>query len=625
MRWIVLSLFTLRVAAAPVTFDKDIALLIFQHCSSCHRAGETAPFSLLTYDDARNHASQIAAVTQRHYMPPWLPEPGYGDFVGERQLRLTDAELRLIAEWVKEGCPEGNPADLPPAPHFTEGWQMGPPDLIVQIPKPYRLAAGDSDIFRSFVLPVDLKEPKQVRAIELRPGNNRIVHHANILLDHRQTMRRRDGEDGQPGFRGMLDVAEARSDFFDPDAHFLFWKPGTVLQPESDDMSWRLDPGTDLVLNMHLRPSGKQEMLQPEVGFYFASHPPLFHPMLLQLEHDGALDIPPGARDFAVTDQLTLPVGVEVLAIYPHAHYIGKTVDAWAALPDGTRTWLIRISDWDTNWQAVYTYRTPLRLPRGTTVAMRITYDNSASNPHNPNDPPKRVRSGPRSEDEMGHVWLQVLPKKESEQDPRITLQEALMQRRLEKYPDDFAAHCNLGELLVTRGQYREAVSDFKQALRIDPESATARGGLGAGLLAEGHLDDAIRELRETLRIDPAHLNARLNLARALGAKGDLTGAAAELETALKGKPDSADAQVGLGLVYFTQRRYAEALPHFQEAARLRPNDADIQTNLGALLAIHGDLLGAIKAFEEALKLNPNHAAARAYLVRARTALASQR
>lgn len=310
----------------------------------------------------------------------------------------------------------------------------------------------------------------------------------------------------------------------------------------------------------------------------------------MQLEHDGALDIKPGAQDFAVEDHLTLPVDVELLAIYPHAHYLGKQVEAWADLPDGTRSWLIKINDWDINWQAVYTYRTPVLLPKGTTVKMRISYNNSASNPRNPNQPPKRVRSGPRSEDEMGHVWLRVLPKKASAEDPRVTLQEPLMRRQLEKYPGDFMANCNLGELLVAHHEYGKAASDFQQALQRDPESATARSGLGAALLGENHFDEAIRELREALWIDPRHITARINLARALGDKGDMGGAAAELERVLQQRPDNADVQVDLGLIFFNTRRYKEALPHFREAARVKPGDADIQTNLGALLAMGGDI-----------------------------------
>jgi Flp pilus assembly protein TadD len=612
-------LVALPLAAEPVSFNKDIAPLIFQNCSPCHRAGEAAPFSLLSYEDVVKHETQIVTVTQRRYMPPWVPLPGYGEFQGER--RLTQAQLDLIAAWVKSGSPRGAAADLPSQPRFTEGWQLGQPDLVVRMPVPYRLAAGGSDVFRSFVLPVDSSSTRYVRAIELRPGNKRVVHHANIWVDRRQSLRRREGEDGQPGFPGMEIVPEARSDSFDPDSHFLSWKPGTALELGPEDMGWRLDPKTDLILNLHLRPSGKEETVQPEVGFYFSSRKPTRFPMLLQLERDGALNIPPGVSNFEVTDHIQLPIDVEVLAIYPHAHYLGKEVEAWATLPDGTRRWLVKIADWDINWQAVYNYRQPVTLPRGTTIAMRISYDNSASNLRNPNQPPKQVRTGPRSEDEMGHVWIQVLPKQESGGDPRVALQEALMQRRLEKYPGDFVAHCNLGALRAMNGRYDEALVDFEQAVRAGPTSATARNGLGAAFLALGRTDEAIRELKEALRIDSGHRNARLNLARAFMAKGDLDGAAAELKAVLNQKSDDADVQAGLGTVYLMQRRYEAALPHLQEAVRLKPEDPDIQTNLGGVLAIQGDLAGAIRAFKEALKLNPTHELARTSLARAEAEL----
>ncbi len=520
--------------------------------------------------------------------------------------------------------PKAIPADLPATPHFTNGWQLGPPDLILKLPQPYTMAASGSDVFRNFVVPVPLKETKYVRALELRPGNNRVVHHANVIVDRTGQLRERDGEDGQPGFPGMDVTTEGSPDVFDPDSHFLFWKPGSVLEPEPEGMSWRLDPGNDLVLNLHLQPTGKQEIIQPSIGLYFSSHPPTLFPMLLQLEDDGALDIPPGDRDFQVTDHLTLPVSVDVLAIYPHAHYVGKQIEAWATLPDGTRRWLIKIPDWDINWQAVYTYRHPVALPAGTTVAMRITYDNSSANPRNPSRPPIRVHGGNRSIDEMGHVWLQVLPKEHGPEDPRLRLQEAAMRRRLEKYPADFLAHYNLGALAQLRGNLPEAVTYYQQALEVEPKNTTARNSLAAALMAEDRLDDAIAQLRETLRIDASYLNARYNLARALAAKGDLDDSANEYSAFLKQKPDDPDAQAGLGTIYFLEHRYNDSLPHFREAARLKPNDADIQTNLGALLAIEGDLTGATQAFEEALKINPNHQTARADLERARASLAAR-
>jgi Flp pilus assembly protein TadD len=611
-----------QLCSAPVTFNRDIAPIIFRSCAPCHRPGESAPFPLLTFADVRRHAFEIVAATQTRYMPPWLPAPGYGDFTGER--RLTQTELKLIADWVSQGRLEGNPADLPPAPHFTQGWQLGPPDMIIRMPVPYKIPAGGSDVFRNFVLPVNLNETKYIRAFELRPGNKRLVHHANLLVDRRGTLRRRDGEDGQPGFSGMEITAEARSDSFDPDSHFLFWKPGTVMQSEPDDMSWRLDPGSDLILNLHVQPSGKEETVQAMLGLYFASKPPTRVPTLIQLENDGKIDIPAGSRQFEIDDHLTLPVDVQVLAIYPHAHYLGKQIDAWAALPDGSRRPLIRIPDWDLNWQAVYTYCEPFWLPKGTTVFMRIQYDNSSSNPRNPAVPPIEVLAGPRSRDEMGHVWLQVLPRKKTDEDPRTTLEEALMRRRLEKYPGDFVANCNLGALAATKRDDSSAVLYFSEAVRVQPANATARNGLGAALLAQSRFDAAIVELKEALKIDPAHLNARWNLAHALVSRGDLDGAAAEMQLFVKQQPANADAQAGLGAIYFLEKRYNDALPYLEEAARLRPNDSDIRTNLGALFAARGQFREAIRAFEEALQSNPNDSVAQKYLAQARAALAAE-
>jgi len=347
--------------------------------------------------------------------------------------------------------------------------------------------------------------------------------------------------------------------------------------------------------------------------------------MLVQLEHDGALRIPPGSKDFVVGDELTLPVDVEALAIYPHAHYLGKLMEAWATLPDGTRRWLIRIPDWDINWQAVYDYAKPLELPKGTKIAMRIHYDNSAENPRNPNRPPKLVLTGNRSEDEMGHVWLQLLPKaKAGDPDPRLAIQEAVMRRRLEKYPGDFLAEYNLGALLQLRGQYKEAAAVYRMALKAEPKNVTAHNSLATALLLEDDVNGAIAEFRATLRLDPRYLNARYNLARTLAVSGDLSGARDEYAAFLRDKPDDADAQAAMGTVYFKQRNYTEALLHFREAVRLDPQNADTQANLGTALAITGDLQAAKDAFETALRLNPELAAARANLARVKAQMAGR-
>lgn len=586
MRFILLMLSAPLLFSAPVTFNKDIAPIVFQNCAPCHRPGEIGPFPLLTYQDVRKHALQIGIVTRSRYMPPWPPAEGVGDFENER--RLTPRQIELIAAWVRSGTAEGSPADLPPRPGFTKGWQLGPPDLVLKLPKPFPLPASGSDIFRNFVIPTDLQRTRYIRAIELRPGGKNLVHHANIVVDRARSLRRRDGEDGQPGFPGM-DITTASSGDFDPDSHFLFWKPGSLPQSEPADMAWRLDPGTDLIVNLHLQPSGKPELIQPEIGLYFSPQAPARFPMLLQLEHDGAIDIPPGSRTFTVTDHLTLPLDVDVLSIYPHAHYLGKRIEAWATLPGGGERPLILINNWDINWQAVYTYRQPVFLPKGSTVKMRVSYDNSADNPRNPNSPPRRVRTGNRSDDEMGHVWLQVLPKQEGNQDARMVLQEALMRRRLEKYPGDFVGEYNLGAVLQLRGESHEAVFHLQQAVKQEPSNAGARNTLGAALLADKHMNEAIEEFGKAIEIDPNYAEPHLNLA----------------------------------LVYLSQGLFDRALPQFREAARLRPNDADIQSNLGTLLAMRHNLPDAISAFERALKINPDQKTARANLAKAQAEMAA--
>ncbi len=611
-------------AATPPTFSRDIAPLVYEHCAPCHHEGGIGPFPLISYSDVHKHANQIVAVTSRRYMPPWPPEPGYGDFAGSR--RLSDSQIRLIADWVKAGQPEGNSREIPPAPRFTSEWQLGPPDLVLRMPQPFVMLAAGKDVFRNFIVPTGLHETKYISALELRLSNPRVVHHANVVLDRTRSLRRRDGEDGHPGFPGMDVITEAAPNDFDPDSHFLFWKPGTVLRREPADMSWRLDPETDLVLNLHLQSTGKTESVQAEIGLYFSPHPPTRFPMLIQLEHDGAIDIPPGARGFSVTDALRLPVDVNVLAIYPHAHYLGKLVEAWATLPDGSRKWLIRIPDWDINWQAVYDYRKPVFLPKGTNVEMRITYDNSSLNPRNPSNPPKRVKAGNLSTDEMGHVWLQLLPVPDaSDEDPRLDLQEAVMRRRLEKYPGDFLAFYNLAALLQLRGKIDQAIALYQDALRIEPRNATAHNSLGSALLIKNDLSAAAAQFHAALDAEPTYVNARYNLAHTLAIEGDLAGAAAEYKQFLAAKPDDAEAEAALGAVYFKLGRHADALACFREAARLNPKDADVEANLGTLLAISGNLPDAIQAYERALAINPNHQAARLNLQKARAALAAKR
>lgn len=621
MKWSVLLLFSVRLIAGDVTFSKHIAPILFQYCAPCHRPGEAAPFSLLNYNDARKHARQIAIVTERRFMPPWPPEPGHGDFLGAR--RLTNEQIQLFARWARGGMAEGDPSAMPPAPRFVEGWQLGTPDLVLHMRTPFQLPAAGGDLFRNFVLPVDLKATKYIRAMELRPGSKRVVHHANLVVDRARMLRRRDGEDGQPGFPGM-DVVTEVSGEFDPDSHFLFWKPGSTPEEEPSDMAWKLDPGSDLIVNLHLQPSGKPETVDATVGLYFANQPPKRFPMLLQLEHDGAIDIPPGEARFEITDHLKLPVAVDLLATYPHAHYVGKVLEAWAELAGGGRRPLLLIKDWNINWQAKYTYSEPVSLPAGTTLAMRVVYDNSDRNQRNPIRPLQRVRGGNRSQDEMGHVWFQVLPTGKSDDDPRLLLEQAVMLRRIEKYPGDFVAHFNLGAALQALGKHDEALPYLSKAVALQPKNATARNNLAVSLLVTEEYDESVRQFRESLAIDPEYQNARFNLARALMAKGDSSGALDEFLRYLQAVPEDVQANEFAGRLYASLGQPSESLPHFRKAVELQPADTTLQTNLGVALARAGDLRGAIAAFENALKADPRNQAAKENLSRARASLNKQ-
>jgi len=572
--------------SATVTFNRDIAPIMYQYCSACHRPGEAGPFPLLTYQDVKKHGHQIVAVTQTRFMPPWLPEPGELKFADER--RLSDEQIARIRAWVDQGMVEGKPSDLPPKPKFVEGWQLGQPDLILKAEKPYMLQASGSDQYWNFILPVPIHETRWVRAVEIRPGDKRLVHHANILVDRYESVRRMEKDSGS-GFGGM--EIRIESEVFDPDSHFLFWKPGTVVTNEPDGMALRLDKGTDLVLNTHLQPSGKPEPIQPSIGLYFTDKPATVHPMLLQMQNDAALDIPPGDANFVVKDEFTLPIDVDLLGVYPHAHYLGKDLLATAVLPDGTTKTLIHITHWDLNWQAVYRYAEPVFLPKNTVLKMRYVYDNSEDNTANPNHPPARVLGGNRSTDEMAHLWLQVLPRNDPSRpgDPRMVLQEAWARHEVEKAPGSFESRYNLGEMLQARGALDEAVEQFQAAVAVRPTDAVANNALGGALLAKGDLSGAVGRFNTALASQPDYFDAHYNLGNALAAEGDFSGATQQFGDAVRLNPGDANAQANLGTALVQLGRLSEAKSHYEMALRIDPANQLAHDNLQQLEQMTND------------------------------------
>lgn len=320
-------------------------------------------------------------------MPPWQPEPGYGEFLGNR--RLSDAQLHMFQQWADDGFQRGDDRDLPSPPQWSHGWQLGDPDLVLTMPAAYPLAKDGADVFRTFVMPVPLSRRRYVRALELDPGAFAAVHHANIKVDPTPLSRRLDEEEPGPGYDGG-GSREARF----PDGNFLGWTPGQSPRVEPVDTAWRLDPGDDLVVEVHLMPTGRAERIQLRVALYFTDQPPVRVPYILRIGRED-IDIPAGEQRYVNTDSFTLPVDVDVLAIQAHAHYLAREIQGFATLPDGTRKWLVFIRNWDFHWQDVYRLAAPLPLPSGATLTMTYTYDNSTQNRHNPNRPPRRVTYRP--------------------------------------------------------------------------------------------------------------------------------------------------------------------------------------------------------------------------------------
>ncbi len=652
---------TVAAHAAPPekpTWRTQIAPIVYARCTTCHHTGGSGPFPLTTYADVKRYASVIAPAVESRYMPPWLPSPGHGDLADSR--RLSDSELALIRQWIAAGTLEGD-GPIPTPPVYNADWQLGPPDLVLETDRAVDVPATGTDLFLNVILPNPASGTHWVRAMEIKPGSPRIVHHANVLIDRTASLRRAHLSDWQLGIPGM-DINVDSGDNFDPDSHFLFWKPDSTALIEPEGMPWRLDERNDLVLNLHLKPSGKEESTRVRIGLYFTDKPATRHPMLLQLQHDAALDIPPGNASFPIEDSLKLLVAVDVLGIYPHAHYLCKRMEAWATLPSGQRHDLVLISDWDINRQSVYRLAHPLALPAGSVLHMRYVYDNSAANPRNPHTPPIRVRAGNRSEDEMGHFWLQVLPKPSTtmtETQARESLERAWMESVLRKSPQDPIALYNLASLDLAEGKpaaaadrYRKLLAEKPAGANPDPRTLTA---LGSALEAAGDLQAAQAQFRTARSADPTYADATFDLAAldlrlatatdsAPSAEANLAESESLFLSFLAAHPSDSEAEHQLSLLYATEGRLPDTLTHLQRwqslaptdpephralaqvymqledlpdaireqtaVVRLLPSSSNDWSDLGVMQARAGDKPAARHSLEEALRLDPtNHAA----------------
>jgi hypothetical protein len=404
---------------AAVTFNHDIAPVIYGNCTRCHRPGEAAPFSLLSYQDAQKKGKTIAKVTASHTMPPWKAEEASFAYRDER--RLSAAQIALLQAWVKDGMPEGDPKEKPEPPKFASGWQLGEPDLVVEMPAAFHVPADGPDIYRNIGVPSGLTENKWVTAIDMRPSARAVVHHVLYFAD--PTGHSHERQQGtEPGFGGMR-AGNAT-------IHLGGWAVGGQPSFFPEGLALRLPKGSDLVVQYHFHPTGKPEAEKSLIGLYFAKQAPNRTLARIQMPPHyslfSGLDIPAGEKDFVIRDNYTLPVAVDGVGLSAHAHYLAKQMKMTATLPGGEVKTLLLIKDWDFAWQDKYYFKQFVPLPAGTRLDAEIHWDNSADNPHNPSTPPIHVTWGEESKDEMGSISLILVSHDEAD---HPALQKDISQR----------------------------------------------------------------------------------------------------------------------------------------------------------------------------------------------------
>jgi mono/diheme cytochrome c family protein len=477
--WSVLATQPSVRAADTVTFSEHVAPIIYAHCASCHRPGEAAPFPLLTYADAKQRATLIAKLTASRRMPPWKAGPSDYEFRNART--LSAADIATLKAWADAGAPEGETSRAPAPPAFTAGWQLGRPDLVVSMPEPYTVRADGPDIYRNFVLPLNLPEDTWVSAVDFRPSARSVVHHSLFFLDDTGAARMADERDPLPGYSGTMGGSVGLAGLFGlfngrsgrgggagpalgatPDLSAISrasnnlggWAVGAQARALPDGLAYLVPKGSDLILSTHFHPSGKQEQEASTVGLYFAKQPPAkkFSGIMLPALFGvfSGIHIPAGDAHYTIDDWFTLPVDVKAFDVTAHAHYLAKEMTLTATFPDGPVKTLLWIQDWDFSWQDQYAFKDFVALPKGTVLHASISYDNSSANPRNPNTPPRRVSWGEQSTDEMGSINLQIVAADEAEL-PR------LRQSYVEHLRDAALASPDLGRFLqwLNRGRGR--------------------------------------------------------------------------------------------------------------------------------------------------------------------------
>ena len=425
-------------SAARPTYAKDVAPILQKNCQECHRPGQVGPFSLETFDQAHKRAADIVAVVENRSMPPWKAAPHFGvKFKDARS--LSEDEIATLVAWSEADAPEGNPADLPSAPKFPDDWQLGTPDLVVDIGADFAVPAGGDDIYRCFVVPTHLDKDQYVAAVEYRPGNRSVVHHMLAYVDISGKARERDQAEPGPGYTCFGGPGEPIH------GGLGGWAPGNLPSFLPDGIGRSLPKQSDVIVQVHYHPRGKPETDRSKIGLYFSKKP------VKQVMHWGfainpGLELPPGQSNIEVKAAWEVPVDVTAHAVTPHMHLLGRDMLMSVKFPDGHVQDLIKVPDWDFNWQYTYHFEQPLDIPKGSVVYLVAHYDNSDSNPRNPHKPPVLVKWGEATTDEMCIGFIGLTKKgqdltKPGEKDDFIDILRQQEQELREKYEKKLRDH----------------------------------------------------------------------------------------------------------------------------------------------------------------------------------------
>lgn len=395
-----------KVSAASPTFNRDVSRILQNKCQTCHHPGDIAPFSLMTYRDAKVWAGPMKTAVTNKVMPPWKPISGCGNFRDVRQ--LTDAEIATITQWVDTGAPEGDAADLPAALNFQDGWSLGTPDMIIEADQDYTPPKG-SDMYRCFSVPTNLRGDRFVTAIDVRPGNKKLVHHVITYTDPDGASKALDDADPGPGYTSFGGPGYTNFSMLGG------WAPGARPFFNPDGIGVKLTNNSRIVFQVHYHPCATttcgvgnpgDDTDRTQIGIYFARKPVTQNLYYLPLVNQ-SFAIPAGNNHYKVTASLNTPIDAHLVNITPHMHLLGREIKVDVTPQGSTSTsCLVNITDWDFRWQGTYTYLNSVPISAGSKVQLTSYFDNSSANANNPNTPPKVVKWGEQTTDEMCLAFL---------------------------------------------------------------------------------------------------------------------------------------------------------------------------------------------------------------------------